>query len=427
MESKTYSAKFNWNEFVKCVIPKSSLDKILGCFYGIAIGDAVGLKNKFKFHKDNLNSDFPYEEQVKDHPLNDWSISTDHLVLILQSMIDNEFAFNEQDIATKITDWVKTGFTELNDSNGIGLTGFLKELINDKTFTENPIQASASIWVKSGKRLATNGSCVRSIVTSFIPLAHICEQWSASLSMITHCDPRCISSCVFISSLINGMIYTNVSTGKLVDNLVEGVTKLSNKWLEKDITNVETKNIYQAEYITTINNGYTKSLLDLKLDETGKSSYVFKCLGCALYTLHVIKCALENNKIPSFRKVISTINKMGGDADINCAISGAILGSHLGYSQLIKSVPDWINALPNLNWLNDNIIEFSTSLNTKLKEKIVSLENEEDATEQKIIKETTPSASDQPVHSTVVSDQPAASSSDASEEHDLLNLIERLN
>lgn len=364
------STESNWDKIIKTVQPGSSIDKIIGTIYGHALGDAIGLITEFKFKRDKPKIEFPYKEPIRGFPVCDWTDDTDHLILVMLSMIENEFKFNSLDIAKKLKDWVGTGFKELGDTVGQGLGGTMNMVLTHPKFLENPAQAANEIWYNSGKKLASNGSLMRTSIIGALPHPVMIEKWAAMLSSITHADPRCITSCVIQSLIVGNLIYRGAKLPSHVDIILMESVKIACKYITEDNTVVFEEMRHQPTpkaYLDTnfknredelsywVQTAYTKNIGDLNLDEMVKIGYVFKCLACSIYTLQVIKMALTESKVPSFKKVIIKIASECGDADTNCAVAGATLGAYLGYSKLPQ---EWINALPNKDWLNNIIATF---------------------------------------------------------------------
>lgn len=355
--------------------PGSLADKIFGVVYGHALGDAVGLITEFKFKRDKPTIDFPYEEPVRNFPVCDWTDDTDHLILVMQSMIDNKFRLNNTDIAERLKNWVSTGFKELGDTVGLGLGGTMNMVINHAKFLENPNEAANEIWNNSGKKLASNGSLMRTSIVGTLPNFNAVEFWAAELSRITHADPRCISACVLQSSIIFNLIYRTATTPENVDAMLQVSVNVSRKYITAEAEPVifgemrhqPTPACYHDPTFKTrdeelshwVQLAYTKCIGELRLDDMVKIGYVFKCLGCSIYALQVIKYALKNNRTPSFRKFILKLASECGDADTNCAVAGAVMGSYLGYSNLPQ---DWIKALPNRGWLNNIVVNYINAL-----------------------------------------------------------------
>lgn len=358
----------NWEKFISDVPKGSRTDKIIGMIYGHALGDAVGLITEFKWKRDKPKIEFPYSESIREFPVNDWTDDTDHLILVMQSMIDNQMRINSVDMAHRLRSWVTTGFAELGDTRGMGLGGTMNMVITHKKFLETPEIAANEIWHNSGKKLAANGSLMRTSIIGSVSDPMECESFARQLSMITHADPRCVASCVMqsliVGNFINGNITSAISVDKILGDAVsrarEHIMSENEPVLIEDMRlqvnpTFKTRDDELSHWVET---AYTKSISELRLDDMVKIGFVFKCLACSVYALQVIKTGLKNNAVPSFKKFILKVVGECGDADTNAAVAGATMGAYLGYSRLPS---DWISALPNRDWLNNIIMQFITA------------------------------------------------------------------
>ena len=72
-------------------------DKMFGCLYGQAIGDALGLGSEF-MNKDDVNKNYPgglcrYEQVIQDAhrrrwPIGAWTDDTDMMLCILSAILE---------------------------------------------------------------------------------------------------------------------------------------------------------------------------------------------------------------------------------------------------------------------------------------------------------------------------------------------------
>lgn len=106
------------------------IDRLLGCAYGQALGDAYGLSTEFEnrktvahFYPDKSNL-IPFPTSVKTpHSCRwksgDWTDDTDQWILILETLIESNG--DERVFARKLKTWIESGFSELGDFGGLGL------------------------------------------------------------------------------------------------------------------------------------------------------------------------------------------------------------------------------------------------------------------------------------------------------------------
>jgi len=143
----------------------------------------------------------------------------------------------------------------------------------------------------------------------------------------THADPRCVASCVFVTSIIALMLKGETCN----DDLIERAYFMGNMELT---TEKEKQEFYQY--------CHAKSLAELQLDMDNSIGYTLKCLGSGVF------CLRGDN----FTKVINDLVMEGGDSDTNAAVAGALLGCKIGYSKLPQ---DWLNGLKEKAWLDDKV------------------------------------------------------------------------
>ena len=360
-------------------------DRIKGLIYGNCLGDAVGLTTEFKFKSDVNPSDykFPYSDSIRGYQVCDWTDDSDQMILIMEMLTKFELKITP-DLATafakRLYEWVHHGFPELGDKCGMGLGGSTVAVVNHEKFLEDPFNASYEVWNNSGRKLAPNGSLMRTSILSAMPDLSLVETASVNLGRITHIDPRCVSSCVIFNYILHELIYNPPCDASDCDAILVSAIKMGQKYIQMNTnpqtkpTETETTPDYYIDsrfktreeelawYLKTTWMSQT-AINELELDSAKTNGatigYVFKTFGCAIYALRVIKVSLKENLIPSFKKIIECIVKEAGDADTNASVVGAMIGSYLGFSKLPA---DWVESLPNREWLDQKINAFLVEL-----------------------------------------------------------------
>lgn len=367
----------SWDDFIAAVGRNTPEDRIIGMIYGHALGDAVGLQTEFKFKRDGHPITFPLDRPVRDFPMNDWTDDTDHLIIVMQSMIANGFKLAPLDIAARLKAWTHSGFPELGDTSGAGLGGTMSMVIKHAYFMTRPEVAAATIWNNSGKKLASNGILMRTSIVGALrkPPAEIAS-WADALCSLTHADPRCVAACVVQSLVINGLIYERPTSADDIDRLLGAALDVAQSHLTEEKPMIFAGARHQPtpasyhdprfntradEFAHWVGLGYAGDLAALELDEQVRIGFVLKCLACSAYVLRMIALTLRHGKRISFKKLIGLLAAECGDADTNCAVAGATLGAYLGYHALPA---DWIAALPNRTWLNEIIVAYIAALRT---------------------------------------------------------------
>eukprot|EP01127_Copromyxa_protea_P009467 TRINITY_DN2241_c0_g1_i5.p1 TRINITY_DN2241_c0_g1~~TRINITY_DN2241_c0_g1_i5.p1 ORF type:complete len:255 (+),score=40.55 TRINITY_DN2241_c0_g1_i5:899-1663(+) len=134
------------------------VDKILGCIFGNALGDAMGLATEFMtketaayFYELPLSfKNFIQDEHRSRWIYGDWTDDTDQMILILDSIIENNGKIDHLDFAQKLKKWVQQGFPELGDSTSSGCGQNTYRVIKHSSYEEDPIAASTAVWELSG-------------------------------------------------------------------------------------------------------------------------------------------------------------------------------------------------------------------------------------------------------------------------------------
>ncbi len=285
---------------------KDIKDRMRGCLYGQAIGDALGLGSEF-MNKDEVCKNYPagltrYDQIIQDAhrrrwKKGAWTDDTD-MMLCIMSAFEEDGKFNIQQVAQNFKDWAD------GEPMGIGAHTFKVLAMGD--YVEKPDECSRIWWELSRKSSAANGALMR---TSVVGLAkeNVAEQAEA-ISKLTHYDPRCIGSCVIATLIIHNLVWN--------DRLLT-YDEIRSIGMQHDGRIAEWIDIaYQSEEIGK-----------LDLDETHSIGYTLRTLAAALWSYW---------HADSFESGLFAVVNEGGDADTNGAIACAILGAKFGYTSIPK-------------------------------------------------------------------------------------------
>lgn len=278
-------------------------EKMYGCLYAQAIGDALGLGSEF-MSKDVVIKNYPdglknYDQIIQDAhrrrwAKGSWTDDTDMMLCILRGFENGRF--NIHSVASNFKDWFN------GTPMGIGSHTYKVLCMGD--YVEQPEMCSKLWWDLSRQQSAANGALMRTSVVGLAP-SNVIEQAEA-ICKLTHYDPRCVGSCVIAVSIIHDLV-----------------------WHDRQLSYGEIKDIAQRydnriiEWIDTAYNSTDISMLNL--DETYSIGYTLRTLSAALW------CYWHS---PSFEEGLLSVINEGGDADTNGAISGAILGAKFGVSSI---------------------------------------------------------------------------------------------
>ncbi|ESO99422.1 hypothetical protein LOTGIDRAFT_158508 [Lottia gigantea] len=331
-------------------------DKIFGLIYGHCVGDAVGLltenmsKEQAKKTYGSVASklELVHKKLIDDAhrrkwKVNDWTEESDHMIILIQSLVQNCGDIVPDDIAKRLMDWSEHGFLELGDDIGYGLCHVNKNVINHPQFSEEPLKAAEIIWRKSEHTCVTNSALTRCCVMGihhYNALGKVIKYTMETCS-ITHAHPKCIASCVAVTTTIAVLLQNDekyqTKKGELdIDSIIEN----SYQYASRCMTNCSYQEIKELrQYMKAT------SLKELKLTEAGLANHTYKAMGAGFWAL----------KQRNFRQAITDIVMEGGDADANACVAGAMLGCKLGVKENPQS---WITALEHRLWLDQIIDRF---------------------------------------------------------------------
>lgn len=299
-------------------------DKMLGCLYGQAIGDALGLGSEF-MSKDEVKKVYPdglkyYSQIIADEhrcrwAKGAWTDDTDMMLCILDGYENG--AFNLRQVASNFKDWFNC------EPMGIGAHTF--KVLSMSDYVEMPEESARLWWKLSNQQSAANGALMRTSVVGLPP--HAPSTQTEAICKLTHYDPRCIGSCVI--------------TVEIIHNLV---------WHDKHLSYDEIKEIarrYDDRIVEWVDEAYySNNIASLDLDEKYSIGYTLRTLSAALW------CYWHSK---SFEDGLLSVANEGGDADTNAAIACAILGAKFGYN----SIPEYYVAnLHNTKAYHDKITSF---------------------------------------------------------------------
>lgn len=274
-------------------------DRITGCLWGQAIGDALGLGTEF-LSRDEVLHNYPeglssYSQIGED--LGRWTDDTDMMLCIARAIIADK-EINPDVVAHNFKEWYKSSPVDIGISTA--------KILSLYEYEDSPYEVARMMWKRSGKNSAGNGGVMR---TSVVGL------WNENVSVnaerickLTHADPRSVGSCVIISKLINSLV-----------------------WQGKELSFEELLQIGEQydgrikPYLETARNG---KLEDFELDDEQTMGYTLKTMGCAVWCLYHVE-----NFVEGLLKVVNA----GGDADTNAAVACAVLGAKYGK----KSIPEY--------------------------------------------------------------------------------------
>lgn len=299
-------------------------DRIRGCLYGQAIGDALGLGTEF-MRPDEVMHAYPcgltrYDQIIQDHHRSRWvrgawTDDTDMMLCILRAAENGRF--NIDKIARNSKDWF----------NGVplGIGSHTFKVLCMADYVDKPEMCSKVWWEISRKNSAANGALMRTSVIGLIK--NDVARQAEDICRLTHYDPRCVGSCVISSLIINNIVWHDHHM------TYDEIIAVANRYDERI-----------SEWVTLAHN--KEDIKALCLSESNSIGYTLRTLSAALWCYWHAKSFAEG--------LLAVVNE-GGDADTNGAISCAILGAKFGVSAISRY---YIENLHNINEYDELISAF---------------------------------------------------------------------
>jgi ADP-ribosyl-[dinitrogen reductase] hydrolase len=289
-------------------------EKYKGCLVGLAIGDALGVPVE-GFSQKEIEGQYGRVTDYIDSPygIGAWTDDTSMTLAIAESYLQ----FGDcriDDIAKRFIHWYKT------DGRGIGIT--IKKVLDLIDSGTESHEAAKIVWESSSRFLAPNGALMR---CAPIALARINDDEkliseTTSIGLITHADPRSTDSCILYNLLLADLI-------RGIDYPIDEYKELIENQTVKDTVS---------------------GLNSYDLQNLPNSGYVIDTIRIALWML--ANC-------DSFEDTVITAVNLGGDADTNAAVAGALAGAKYGYSSFPSRLPDKLQQVERITLTADMMFD----------------------------------------------------------------------
>lgn len=308
------------------------MDEVLGCIYGVIVGDALGTTYEFEKAKNiklpkrlNVVGKGPFK--VAKGQVTDDSEMT---IALFRSIYKNK-KYDKEDVAKAYIRWIKSNPAD------VGLTT-RKALLNAKNYKD---------IVRNAKEYNQN-SLSNGFLMRIMPLALVgmklmtinnknLDEYIKEEVLMTHPNKLCYYTAklyvkILIYLMLKGELYKD-KKGNVQQSGSELIEKEALRIIDEDeFTNSSAlKRLVLSSRKTPY---YVNRFVSGSYDIDGESmGFMFVSLQIAFYELYNAK---------SYEAGMRDIIKYGGDTDTNCAIAGAMLGAKFGYDNIPKR---WIKAI----------------------------------------------------------------------------------
>ena len=374
------------------------MEHIKNTIVGAAVGDAMGLMTEFMTREEvhrtyDTISEVKYEDFVQDghrkswkqkDNLGDWTDDTDQIICIIKSLIKKSPDSIEQTFAKELITWIDNGLPECGDTHGMGTGNTTSLWWGDSYSIADPIEAAHRIFIYhpyKSCRVDSNGGVMRASVIGLLPKYNDVVDVTIRICSSTHANPKCVTSSLFITTLIHKIVYEGGYSKDIVDDTINTIipyVKNYTKRFNRKITDIYHRVTNDDPYHDVIKEFYEENfkefdakkiikdltqwtryetLADMKLNKN--IGFTLKPVACACYALK-----RYHNGV-SFEDTMIEILSEGGDADTNCCVAGSVLGSVVSSNDLPTSN---VTNLAHLDVLQSYIDKYSKYI-TSSKEK----------------------------------------------------------
>lgn len=303
-------------------------DKIRGAIVGLGYGDALGLGAEFmtrhevaSYYPDGLRR---FDQMIRDAHRSQWKRGegTNETVLttLMMEAILEARRFDDYALCKKFQEWYAE---EERD-----IAPVLRLYCTNADWLKNPIHVSHKLWHSSKVPEASNETLHRALVTGLTSEESKLDEQTRRFVLLTHDDSRCVASTMVLARVMRGALCDKEES---IDNLLH------------------IANDTDPRVVPFIKNAWEGDIESLEIDDTDTQSWTRKGMAAALWGYwHT------DNAEDAIYKVID----LGGDANTNACLAGALAGLKYGY----KSLPDEkekLIGLDSLLDLSDRVAEYT--------------------------------------------------------------------
>lgn len=280
-------------------------DKIKGALVGYAFGDALGLGTEFMtrteasaYYPDGLRNFNQIIRDVhrKQWKRGEWTTDTVLLTRSLESILETG-RFKLHALALNFKEWY--------DSSNEEHIPVYNLMCHDPEWIENPIQTAHKLWITSRYVEASNDSLHRALVTALTSGRDELMEHTRRFVLMTHDDSRCVTSAKIMAKIFYSLLH------KEKEPSIEELISVCN---END-----------PRTLPFLQKAWEGDIEGLGVDNEERMTWTRVAMATALWAYWHSDSAEE---------MIYKVVDLGGDADTNAALTGALAGLKYGYHAL---------------------------------------------------------------------------------------------
>ncbi len=279
-------------------------NKLKGCLYGYAIGDALGLGTEF-MSREEVAVRYPdglttYNQIIRDAHRSQWKrgqyTNDTFFVLLLAESIAERGRCDHLDFAERIKKW-------FDETSPMDISTNLRWVLSTPDFLEYPHQTARKIFKIHNSNISRNDSLGRAVMLGIWP--NFNEETILDNIYLTHVHPVTIASSMIIARMANDLLWKDRQTD------IQTIYSIAGKYTDR-----------LTPFIDIARDG---TLDDLELDDEESFNSAAKALSAALWTLW-------HHDSPE--EAIYNIVSRGGDANSTGALCGMLIGLQYGFDAL---------------------------------------------------------------------------------------------
>lgn len=305
-------------------------DKIRGALVGFAFGDAMGLGTEFMTQAE-IAAYYPnklrhFDQIIRDSHRSLWNrCEYTNDTRALTALIEDIIKRGEYNIFSQAR-----ALKEFVDDTDFDLTPKIIACCQAPGFLEHPISTAHRVWQEHGFKEESNEFMQRAVLAGIIAddddqIYEITRQ----LTLLTHDDTRCVSSATIVAHMVHSLLYKGrESTYEELEEISQGIDSRTTVYLKKT---------------------YEGKIDELEIDDEETQAWARKSMSSSLWSLL--------NSDNATDAVFMTID-LGGDADTNASLTGAMAGIKYGFD----SLPEETKKMANYDYIVDLADRFTEYL-----------------------------------------------------------------
>lgn len=270
----------------------------------MAYGDALGVGAEF-MNRQELSSYYPeglreFSQIIRDPHRSqwkrgEWTNDTELATMMLESVLESD-GFVPRAQCLKFQEW----FAEEERD----IPPFLRLYCTNREWPDNPVAVAHKLWYSSGMAEASNETLHRGIVTGMTSLESELNEDTRRSVLMTHDDGRCVATTMVMARVVR-------------DEL---------KQRRPDIDSlVSLCNAIDPRVVPYLKSAWEGDIESLGIDDNDTQTWTRKGMAAALWGLWH-----HNTAADTIHKVID----LGGDANTNACMAGALAGIRYGYDEV---------------------------------------------------------------------------------------------